>query len=171
MLMPVGRKGLFIGELAAPSGVSRKAVRLYESAGILEKPARTEAGYRVYGPDAVAVLAFVVRARRLGLTLAEIRDIVAIRRAGQVPCVHVRALLREKAADLEAVLAELRAVLGAWRSRRTRAGTVCPHIEERGGEPTWSSRRSRSARPAAPVRRSRSRGTRFGSARRTTSSS
>jgi DNA-binding transcriptional MerR regulator len=39
--------GILIGELAARNGLSRKAIRLYEAASILEKPMRTPAGYRV----------------------------------------------------------------------------------------------------------------------------
>jgi DNA-binding transcriptional MerR regulator len=52
----------------------------------------------------VGVLALVERARRLGLTLGEILQIVALRRAGSAPCVHVRRLLEQKAADLASLL-------------------------------------------------------------------
>jgi MerR family copper efflux transcriptional regulator len=59
------RDGLLIGEVAAKSGVSRKALRLYETAGILSPPRRTASGYRTYGTETLAILAFVARARRL----------------------------------------------------------------------------------------------------------
>ena len=134
MLRHVGRQGLLIGEVAAKLGVSRKAIRLYEAMGILPPSGRTESGYRIYGSDALALLAFVARARRLGLSLTEIRDIVELRRAGLAPCDHVRALLRRKVADLERLRRELRDALGSWRSRRCRRAVVCPHIEARGGE-------------------------------------
>jgi DNA-binding transcriptional MerR regulator len=123
---------MLIGELAARSGLSRKAIRLYEAAGILDKPVRTAAGYRLYPEESLGLLTFVARARRLGLSLAEIRDIVGLRRAGHVPCAHVRQLLERKASDLEALLSELRVVLRSWRSRRTRTAAVCPHIETKG---------------------------------------
>ena len=48
------RRGLFIGEVAARSGVSRKALRLYEARGILPAPSRTASGYRVYPTGAWA---------------------------------------------------------------------------------------------------------------------
>lgn len=130
----MGRPGLRIGEVAARAGLSRKAIRLYEAKGILPRPVRTESGYRIYGDDALALLGFVNRARRLGLSLGEIREIVELRRTGRVPCAHVRALLRQKMADVERVLGDLRAVLGSWRARRNRGAAVCPHIEARGGE-------------------------------------
>ena len=86
--------------------------------------------------DALALLAFVTRARRLGFTLAEVKDIVALRRAGQVPCPHVRDLVRGKvadldraAADLSAVRQRLRGLLRSWRAYEGRAAQVCPHIE------------------------------------------
>src|SRR3989449_10743199 len=65
----VGRNGLFIGELAARGGTTRKALRLYETAGILPAPRRTASGYRVYGAQAPRRLGFVRQAERLGLQL------------------------------------------------------------------------------------------------------
>ena len=126
--------GLLIGQLAAQSGVSRKAIRLYEALGILEPPARTNSGYRAYGPGTLSILRFVRRARRLGLSLNEISAIVAIRRGGQAPCVHVLGLLRGKAAELERALREVRAVLDSRRSPGRRVATICPRIEGEGGE-------------------------------------
>jgi len=136
-LRDVGRHELRAGEVAARSGVSRKALRLYEALGILPPPARTEAGYRVYADDVLALLRFVTEARRLGFSLAEVRDITAIRRSGRPPCPHVQDLVRQKVTALNQMLRELaatrkalRAMLASWRSSRSRAAVVCPHIEE-----------------------------------------
>src|SRR5437870_1710318 len=123
------RNGLLIGEVAARSGLSRKALRLYEARGILPPARRTPSGYRRYPADVLALLTFVVQARRLGLTLAEVRHIVALRRSGSAPCVHVRALLEQKAAGLEGMLAGVRSILNSWRSSDGRHAAVCPHIE------------------------------------------
>ena len=71
--MDMNRNGLLIGEVAAQAGVSRKALRLYEAAGILPPARRTTAGYRVHGSDAVTLLAFVSQAWRLGFRLDEPR--------------------------------------------------------------------------------------------------
>ena len=60
---------LKIGELARQTGLSIKTIRYYESRGLLEQTPRTEGGYRLYGPEEVARLRFVQRAKLLGLTL------------------------------------------------------------------------------------------------------
>ncbi len=108
------RNGLLIGEVARRSGASRKAVRLYEARGILAPARRTAAGYRVYSSEVVGMLAFVGQGRRLGLTLAEIRDIVALRRAGVAPCAHVHRLLEQRATDLAGLLRSVRRILRTW---------------------------------------------------------
>ncbi len=139
----MGRLGLLIGEVAAKSRVSRKALRLYEAAGVLPPPARTPAGYRVYGRETLRVLAFVIQARRLGFSLEEIKEIVAIKRSGQLPCSHVRQLVRRKVADLDrtvrgltAARYALRSLLRSWSRRHAGIAAVCAHIEhgEKGGE-------------------------------------
>jgi len=128
----VRRQGLLIGEVAARSGLSRKAIRLYEDRGILVPATRTEAGYRMYRDDVLLVLRFVTTARRLGFTLAEIAEIIAIRRAGQTPCAHVQERLRQKAVELDEMRHAVGTVLASWQVRRTRAAVVCPHLEAEG---------------------------------------
>src|SRR2546425_10894499 len=125
--------GLLIGEVAARSGVSRKALRLYEATGMLPAPTRTASRYRVYGEDTLAPLAFVTQARRLGFTLAQVKEIVALKRAGQVPCPHVRDLVRRKVPDLDRAAADLgamrrwlRGLLRSWRGYAGPAAPGCP---------------------------------------------
>lgn len=132
----MGRDGLLIGEVAARTGVSRKALRLYEEAGILPAPRRTAAGYRIYGQETLALLAFITQARRLGFRLDEIKGIAQIKRSGRVPCSHVLDLVRQKVADLDRAVADLTEVrrglqelLRSWRSARRGEAAVCPHIE------------------------------------------
>jgi len=86
--------------------------------------------------ETVALLGFVAQAQRLGFTLAEIRDIIAIRRSGGTPCRHVRALVRRKAEELDRTLDDLTATRRRLRglprssvSRTSKAAVVCPHIE------------------------------------------
>ena len=133
----MGRDGLLIGEVASRSGVSRKALRLYERTGILPATRRTDAGYRVYGPDILATLAFVAQARRLGFHLDEIKDVVQIRRSGRCPCPHVLDLVRHKVEELDRALADLTEVRSGLqgllrsssRSARRGAAAICHHIE------------------------------------------
>src|SRR5437867_6441133 len=97
---------LKISELARRAGVTAKAIRFYEARGVLPLARRGPNRYRLYTEEAADVLAFK-RAASLGLSLAEIREIVAIRQGGRPPCDHVHHLLRDKLAELERTLADL----------------------------------------------------------------
>jgi len=129
--------GLKIGELARRAGVTPKAIRFYERKRILPTAKRAPNGYRLYSDDAVEMLRFVKQASGLGLTLAEIKDIIAIRQGGRPPCTHVHRLLRDKAVELDRKLRDLldvrrriRRSLSAWKSSGVRRGVVCAHIEQ-----------------------------------------
>jgi MerR family transcriptional regulator, copper efflux regulator len=81
----MARDGLLIGEVARRSGATRKALRVYETAGILPPSRRTLSGHRIYTAESLAVLSFLQQARRLDFTLDEIKRIVAIRRQAVAP--------------------------------------------------------------------------------------
>src|SRR5712691_8504314 len=128
---------LKIGELARRVGVSAKAIRFYETKHVLPSPTRGANGYRLYGPEALEMLRFVKQATGLGLTLGEIREIIAIRRGGQPPCTHVHRLLQDKARELDRKLqdliemrAHIRRSLAAWKRASRVETAVCPHIEQ-----------------------------------------
>jgi DNA-binding transcriptional MerR regulator len=67
-----------IGELARLSGVPVKTIHYYERRRLLEPAARSESGYRLYGPEEAARLQFIQRAKLLGLTLSEIGELVEL---------------------------------------------------------------------------------------------
>jgi MerR family transcriptional regulator, copper efflux regulator len=97
-----------IGEVAARSGVSTKALRYYEEVGLVTAAARTPSGYRLYDDDVLDRLAFIRACQALGLSLGEIRSIVALRDRGETPCGHVFDLLRARADDIGKRIRELR---------------------------------------------------------------
>lgn len=70
--------GLRISELAERVGVASSTVRYYERIGLVPAPARTASGYRLYGREAEARLLFIIRGKRLGLSLEEIADLLAV---------------------------------------------------------------------------------------------
>jgi len=115
-----------IGELAEQAGISTKAIRYYEQIGILAPPARSAAGYRAYDQAALGRLGFVRAAQAVGLTLGEIRQIIAFRDDGQAPCGHVTDLLQRRAADLDVRIRELQKLRGELRKLAQRATTLDP---------------------------------------------
>ncbi len=115
-----------IGELARRAGTSARTLRFYEQAGLLPAPLRTPSGYRDYDDTAVDRLAFVRAAQAAGLTLAEIREVVAVREADGPPCAHVVGLLDRHAGELDARIAELEATRAEVRRLRERAATLDP---------------------------------------------
>ncbi|MBI4638626.1 MAG: heavy metal-responsive transcriptional regulator [Candidatus Rokubacteria bacterium] len=132
--------GLKIGELARRLGMTAKAIRFYEARRVLPPPTRGANGYRLYGQGALEMLTFVKQATGLGLTLAEIREIIAIRQGGRPPCAHVHRLLRDKARELDQKLRDLiqmrrqiRRSLTAWKRAPAGKAAVCPHIESQAG--------------------------------------
>jgi DNA-binding transcriptional MerR regulator len=70
------QEAITIGELAARVGLRTSALRYYQDQGLLQPLGRTEAGYRVYGPESEMTLRFIQRAQRLGFSLADIRTLL-----------------------------------------------------------------------------------------------
>lgn len=134
-----------IGEAAELVGVSAKAVRLYESRGLLEPTERTANGYRTYGPDDLAVLRFVRQAKAVGLKLDEVGRIIDLQRSGQQPCATVIDLLDRRLGDVDRKLADLEALRLALAAARAQAdeavrsgrdAVVCRVIESANSSPS-----------------------------------
>ena len=101
--------GYRISELARRSGFPPSTLRYYETVGLLPVPDRTAAGYRSYDDDALARLAFIARAKTMGLALDDIRDLVALWADGYCAPVQdrLRDLLDRKVGEVGQQLAEL----------------------------------------------------------------
>jgi DNA-binding transcriptional MerR regulator len=99
-----------VATLARQAGVSGDTVRYYERAGLLAAPARSAAGYRLYSPAALDRLRFIQGAQRLGLRLAEIRELLAVRDTGTCPCEPAETMLRRRIGEIDTELARLAAL-------------------------------------------------------------
>jgi MerR family mercuric resistance operon transcriptional regulator len=99
-----------IGALAARTRCNIETIRFYEKIGVLSKPARTEGGHRAYGPAHVERLTFVRRARELGFTLDEVRALLRLAEASDVPCGEVKDLAAIHLTEVETKIADLRAM-------------------------------------------------------------
>ncbi|QNP41736.1 heavy metal-responsive transcriptional regulator [Lysobacter solisilvae (ex Woo and Kim 2020)] len=96
-----------IGELAHRAGVGIDTVRYYEKEGLLPRAQRLASGYRVYDPQDLRRLQFVRRAKALGFTLPEIRDLLALSAHRDDDMASMKAAATEKLADVQAKIAEL----------------------------------------------------------------
>jgi len=131
-----GGRGLRIGEVARESGVGVETLRFYERRGLLGRPRRTGANYRVYDASVLERLAFIKRAQAVGFTLDEVTEILSESEGGRLPCRHVRETARRKLEELDRRLAELqryrrdlRRTLQEWDERGEEEGRVCGLIE------------------------------------------
>lgn len=109
------RARMRIGELAERGGVGVETVRYYERRGLVAEPSRTDAGYRDYSDHDLLRLRFVLRAKGLGFTLTEIRELLELRIAPGRTADDVRAHAGRKVADVEARIADLERIRSALR--------------------------------------------------------
>jgi DNA-binding transcriptional MerR regulator len=110
-----------VGQAAKLSGLSTKAVRLYEAKGLLPPAERTQAGYRLFTNDDLATLQFIRQAKALGLHLDEIKEILDLQHGGQQPCTHVISLLDQRIAEIDRTLTDLQNLRHALTTARATA--------------------------------------------------
>lgn len=94
------------GQLAAAAGVNLQTLRYYERLGLLPEPERSLGGHRNYGQDAATILRIVKAAQRLGFTLEEIKQLLAVG-SHQGPRPGLRQRAQEKLTDVETKIAAL----------------------------------------------------------------
>lgn len=97
-----------IGQLAGRVGLSTKAIRYYETIGVLPEPERAPNGYRSYSPATAERIAFIRDAQTAGLSLEEIQTILDLRDSGEATCGHVIASLQSHLNEVDRQMIELR---------------------------------------------------------------
>jgi DNA-binding transcriptional MerR regulator len=106
-----------IGEFAHESGVTLRALRFYQSKGLLVPQRKGRA--RVFNPEDRDCLALILQGKRLGFTLTEIREMLAARARGdctknlpinRTKCVEQIKMLERHRRDIDRALAELRRI-------------------------------------------------------------
>ena len=133
-------KPLTIGQVAKCSGLGIETVRFYEREGLLVKPARTPSGYRQFDEEVIARLQFIQRAKELGFTLNEIKELLSLRVDPVTSCEDVRARAEVKIADVEDKIRTLQRVKKAL-VRLTQeccekgGGSECPILDALDGRP------------------------------------
>jgi MerR family transcriptional regulator, copper efflux regulator len=132
---------LQIGDVASETGLSADTIRFYERERLLQRAARSSAGFRLFSPADVADLRFIRHAQELGFSLHEIRDLLALRNTRHPDCVRVEKMLEDKLASVRAKIVALhklereleRSMIRCRANlRRVGHGKVedCPALEE-----------------------------------------
>lgn len=103
---------LTIGALAERAGTKVETIRFYERCGLLPAPARTSGNYRAYEPAHLKRLSFIRRARDLGFSLDQVRELVALADDRSRPCAGVDDIARAHRAEVERKIRDLQALKG-----------------------------------------------------------
>lgn len=111
--------GMQIGMVSEQTGLSVDAIRFYEKQRLLERPPRTEGGFRLFQASDIQRIAFIRRAQQLGFSLPEIRELLVLQSGDGQACSHVRDLLRAKVGTVRERIREL-GILEAQLARSLR---------------------------------------------------
>lgn len=133
-------KTISIGELAERSGIGKETIRFYERESLLPAPRRTASNYRRYPLAATARLQFIRRAKALGFTLDEIRDLLSLQDANGDRA-QAKRIAGHKLDEIRTrmnQLARMEAALSEMHAQCSGHGPVrgCPIIETLAGQPT-----------------------------------
>ncbi len=130
---------LTIGKLARKAGINLETVRYYERRGLLPKPPRTASGYRLFPPDALQRLRFIRRSQDLGFSLAEIRELLALRVSPRKTSAEILKRAEAKIVDIERKIKSLESMRKSLRKLTISCAgcgpiSECPILEGLGGE-------------------------------------
>lgn len=97
-----------IGQMAKKLGVKADTLRFYEKNGLLTPSTRSETGYRYYSNDDFQRAMFILRCKKVGFTLSDIKDLLSIRidRSSHC-CEQVKSRTTAKRVEVESRIAEL----------------------------------------------------------------
>jgi len=128
-------KPLTVGRVAKEAGIGIETIRFYEREGLLEQPRRDESsGYRHFEPEVIVRLRFIMRAKELGFTLPEIRDLLHLRVDAKTTCEDVRQRAEAKVSDITRRIDDLTRIKAALEAITavcavTVPGGPCPILE------------------------------------------
>ena len=131
-----------IGKVARLTEVGTETLRFYEREGLIPEPPRRDSGYRQYPPATIDRVHFIKRAKDLGFTLAEIKELLGLSIGPKTTCADVKRKAVKKMKEVEAKIAELKRIEQALMKLSSQCkgeGPVseCPildNLESKGGK-------------------------------------
>src|SRR5215470_7739972 len=113
LFMHDARKPMTIGQVAKLSGVGVETIRFYEREGLLSKPKRKESGYRLFETEVVSRIKFIKRAKQLGFSLKEIRELLSLRVHSRASGTEVKKRVESKIDQIDRRIYDLKKVRNA----------------------------------------------------------
>lgn len=105
-----------IGELAKRCGVTTDTLRFYEKNQLINPAGRSESGYRLYSDENQKQVSFILKAKDLGLSLEEIKELLEIKlEATEHSCAEVKAITSAKLALIDQKITELSRIRSALK--------------------------------------------------------
>ena len=111
-----------IGQLAEACDVSIDTLRYYERCKLLQPDSRSEASYRLYGPESIRRVDFIKRSKDLGFTLDEIRKLLTLKSSKDATCAEMLERTHHKITAAKHQLKEL----GRIEKALTHLSKACP---------------------------------------------
>lgn len=99
-----------IGKLAVLVGVNLETIRFYQREGILKEPTKRANGYRYYNSDHALRLSFIKRAKDLGFTLKEIKELFEMNTKSRATCGFVKTRAEEKISEIDQKIEDLKRI-------------------------------------------------------------
>lgn len=123
-----------IGRLAVAAGTAAENIRYYEKQGMLPKPPRSAGGHRLYRESHLAQLTFILRARGLGFSQAEVKALLKLAHGSERSCKRVQRLAETHLVDIRDKLADLKRIEDALEGliahcKETGQANNCPIVE------------------------------------------
>ncbi|MBI4280591.1 MerR family DNA-binding protein [Candidatus Uhrbacteria bacterium] len=123
-----------IGKVARASGVGIETIRFYEREGLIPEPPRLDSGYRQYPPTTIDRVRFIKRAKDLGFTLAEIKELLSLSVGPKTTCADVKRKAQEKIKEVDTKIADLKRIRQALnrltdQCRGKGPASECPILE------------------------------------------
>lgn len=116
---------MLIKDVCRITGLNSSAIRYYDSQGLLYDVKRGANNYRVFDNNDVDLLIFIRKARDLGFSLDEVKEVIAIKRSGKETCSYVINRLNEKIRIIDDQIKELEAEKEILNEHLKEGSTVC----------------------------------------------
>ena len=131
--------GMTIGKIAKRAEVGVETIRFYERVGLIQTPPRKASGYRQFPPETVQRIRFIRRAKELGFTLKEIRNLLELRTRPGQSCDDVQTRALEKITDIDQRITSLKRMRSSLENlvhacKTSRDSGQCPILDSLEGE-------------------------------------